>query len=373
MSEQNENNGGRVRLDAVTLEARAKLLPASMQELFIWLGSFLRDACDGNLDILQKKFTDLKVQHDKTTWSKILRGQWNRDAHGKEVSNPCLAEEKFIRAVNTLRKDAKIKEQGGRIPFVKTSVAQLIISYIDVKRTPDRVNKLGVIIGETGSQKNATTDFYCAENNHGMCVSIEAPARPSMSQFMTDVAKAYGCPSYETLSYGKKQAFVLGAVNAKKTIIIHNVQRLYDHRLGANQPIFSFIQKLMEDTGCTVIITITPVFEKEFTGSAFFEQFEGRAGGRRSFLRLPEYPPEEDVRDIAKGFGMIGLNEKTTWPAVKSGADDEKVTVLEYLNRVAHERGRIRRLFEDLQDAKIEAEAAKESLTIEHVKRVRGE
>lgn len=367
MSESTEQNtGGRIRLDAVTLEERAKLLPESMRELFVWLGSFVREECDGNLDLLQDRFAALKIEHDKTTWSKILRGLWNRDAHGKEVSSPCLSEEKFHRAVSLLRKDAKIKEQGGRIPFVKTSTAGLITDYINVKRAPDRVNKFGVIIGETGTQKTATLKHYCAENNHGMCVRVEAPERPSMSQFMSDLAKQFGDESLR--SYGKKKAFVLEAVTAKKTIIVENVQRLYDDRFGSNQPIFSFLQKLQEDTGCTVIITFTPVFEKKFTSSAFFEQFEGRAGGVKRFVRLAEHPPIEDVRDIAKAFGMTAsaLNEKTTWQT-------EKLTVLEYLNRIAHERGRIRRLFEDLQDAKIEAEAAKEALTIEHVKRARGE
>src|SRR6185312_3907925 len=108
----------------------------------------------------------------------------------------------------------------------------------------------------------------------------------------------------------------------------------------------------------------------------YFEQFEGRAGGRRNFLILPDYPTEEDVEAIAKAFKMTGLSDRTTWP-VKDGQGNtikvEKLTTLEYLGRIVHEPGRIRSLFEDLQQAKKEAEDLKQSLKIEHVKAVRDE
>ena len=43
------------------------------------------------------------------------------------------------------------------------------------------------------------------------------------------------------------------------------------------------------------------------------------------------------------------------------------------LVKIAHEDGRVRRLFEDLQDAKILAEQSKTKLTIKHIREVRGE
>jgi len=346
----------RIMLDAVTLETRAAHLPESMRDHFIWLGSFCRDACNRDIDLLQEKFKSLNIHHDKTTWSRILRGFWNRTSEGRDTP-PILAEEKFIRAVELLKKDARIKEQGGRIVFVMTPTSQDIFNYIDLKRSPDRVNKLGIIIGETGSQKTAATTEYARQNNHGMVVRVEAPETPSMAQFMTDLAKCYG---YSALaSYPRKKSFVLEAVNNKKTIIVENIQRLYDPRHGDKQTIFSFLQKLQEDTGCTIILTLTPLFEKTLLGGlqrGFFEQFEGRAGGRRTFLRLPAYPPEEDVLAIARAFGLQQAEKHA-----------------DYLVKIAREEGRIRRLFEDLQDAKISAEADKEKLTINHIRQVRGE
>lgn len=349
--------GGRIRLDARTVEERSKFLPEKMQEPFIWLCAYTREECSYNVDILHERFKALGFSHDKTTWGKILRGLWDKNADGKPAKAPCLAEDKFVKAVNALKNDARIKEQGGSIPFVMTPTAETIHNFVDLKRTPDRVCKFGIIIGETGNQKTASLKNYCAQNNHGLCVMVEAPERPSMSQFMTDLAKAYGYA--ETSSYGRKKAYVLDTVNRKKTIIVENVQRLYDPRYGDKQPIFSFLQKLQEDTGCTVIITFTPTFEKVFTASlqrGFFEQFEGRAGGRRNFLRLPEFPPEEDVLMIARAFGLRDIDKHSS-----------------ELVKIAREPGRIRRLFEDLQDAKISAEAEGAKLTMQHVRAARGE
>jgi hypothetical protein len=342
----------KARLDAQTLEGRASHLPESMRELFIWLGSYCREECGRDIDILHKRFTDLGFTHDKTTWSKILRGMWQTDAQGAPTAAPCLAEEKFIKAVTSLRNDAKIKELGGRIPFVMTPTAQRIFTFIDMKRAPDRVNKFGVIIGETGSQKSASTGEYQRLNNHGVVVKVEAPETPSMTQFMTDLARCYGFNSQD--GYTRKKTYVLGVVNSKRTIIVENIQRLYDPSAGDKQPIFSFLQKLQEDTGCTVILTLTPIFERTLlTGlhKGFFEQFEGRAGGRKNFLRLPPFPPEEDVLAISKAFGLQDAGRH----AVE-------------LVKVASEPGRIRYLFEVLQDAKILAN--KDRLTISHVRDV---
>jgi len=347
---KNTDDGVRAKLDAQTLEQRALNLPEAMREPFIWLGSFCREECGREIDLLHKRFVDLGFSHDKTTWSKILRGQWNLDADGNPNGSPCLAEDKFLKAVQALRNDARIKELGGRIPFVMTPTAQRIFTFIDMKRAPDRVNKFGIIIGETGTQKSATTGEYARRNNHGAVVKVESPETASMTQFMTDLAAGYGYNAQA--GYLRKKNYVLNVVNAKRTIIVENIQRLYESGAGDRQPIFSFLQKLQEDTNCTIILTLTPTFERTLlagVNKAFFEQFEGRAGGRRNFLRLPEYPEEEDVLAIARAFGLQDAGKYTA-----------------ELLRIARRPGRIRYLFEVLQDAKIESGEGK--LTITHVR-----
>jgi DNA transposition AAA+ family ATPase len=345
------------RLDTVTLEGFAELLPEAMRNDFLWLGAFFREDCRRSLEILMERCKKLGINHDKTTWSKILRGKWNRDSNNQPLQVPIISVEKFTRAIGLLRTDERVREMAGKVPFVETTTSKAIFRYIDAKRARDRVNKFGVIIGPTGSQKSASLKEYCRANNHGLCVWQEAPENGSMKEFISRLGEKYGIGVHE--SYDRKRTRVIESVSDAKTIVVDNCQKLYKERNGVDQPVFSFLQRIQDETGCTIILSITPTFEKTLTAGmaqGYFEQFEGRAGGRKNFLRLPEYAPEDDVLAIAKAFGLREAEKH-----------------LEYLVRVAHEPGKIRILFEALQEAKVAAEAEQAKLTIEHVKEARGE
>lgn len=347
----------RTRLDNVSLEQRALLYPEELREPYVWLGCYLREECSREYDILTDRAKKIGITFDKTTWSKVLRGKWNRDANDQLVETPVVALPKLLKAIDSLRKDARVKEQGGRVPFIETATTKSIFDYVDKKRSPDRVCKFGVVIGETGNQKTAAFKEYCRQNNHGACVWLDAPETPSVYKFKTDLAVRYGRPAEESLP--KKEHAIRRAINERKTIIVENVQRLYDPKLEGRQLIFDYLQKLQEESGCTIIISFTPTFEKTFTAGrarGFFEQFEGRAGGSKTFLRLPEYPPEEDVLTIGRAFKLASAEKH-----------------LDYLTALTHQPGRIRILFETLQEAKIRAERRKETLTLEHLKYVRDE
>lgn len=344
-------------LDQSRIDAIAASYPEEMREPFIWLATYLREECHKDLDILTESLRKLGFEHDKTTWSKIVRGRWNKDKSGNVIDTPVLSVPKFLKAVEALRKDAQFHSDRGRVPFVMTSVAKSIWHYIDAKRATDRVNKFGVVVGHTGSQKTATFREYRRANNHGTVVLVEAPATPTMGQFLSDLGECYGISRRETSTM--RITRILECVNERRSIIIDNVQRLHDPRRDDTQPVFSFLQKLQDDTGCTVIISITPVFLRTLTegfSRGFFEQFEGRAGGRRNFCKLPEYAPEEDVLAIARAFNL---------------RDAEKH--LEYLVKISREAGRIRILFEALQEGARAAAAAKRPFVIADIREARGE
>ena len=156
---------------------------------------------------------------------------------------------------------------------------------------------------------------------------------------------------------------------------MENVQRLYDERQGHNQKVFSYLQKLQDDTDCTVILTLTPVFERKLRGKiadGYFEQFIGRAGGERDILVLEEFPSDDDVLAIAKSFGLKGVHVQTKRNE-KTGADETVYTSehLPELVKIVRESGRVRCLFEALQEAKVQA--GKKELTINHIRAARGE
>jgi hypothetical protein len=354
------DDNARIRLDDVSLQARASLYPEELREPFLWLGAYLRNECHRDIDVLVNRLKPLKVTIDKTNWSKILRGRWDRDAHDQPLEHPVVALSKLLAAIEALRKSAQRKAQGGGIGYILTPVVgKMITNYLDKKWAPDRVNKLGVVIGETGTQKTATFRHFQRENNHGACVWLDFPETPSLYKFKTALAICYAGPGAAQTSSPKKDQIIENSVSERNMIIAENMQRGFDDDAEGDQSVFSYIQRLVELKGCAFILSFTPTFETRFRAArtrGFLEQFEGRAGGSKSFLRLPEFPPEEDVLAITKAYGLLHAEKHN-----------------DYCTALAAEPGRIRILMETLQDAKILAETKRESLTVGHLKTVREE
>lgn len=362
-AEQHELYDG-LKLDIATLEKRITHYPEELREPVLWLASYVTQECGRDVDILTTRAAELSFDMDKTTWGKVLRGRWNRRVVSGpggtrfEPTTPIVKLERLLRAIGALRRDQQLKEKAGKVPFVKTSRAESIWNFVDELRAPDRVNKFGIIVGRTGTEKSASLIEYARLNNHLAVIHQEAPARPSYSQFIADLAAKYN--GSRQGNWGRMLNRILESVNSKRTIIVENVQRLYVEKAEGNQPVFNFLQKLQDETNCTVILTITPVFHQRLVtalSAGYFEQFIGRAGGEREFLKLPDYATEEDVELIAGSFGLKNL---------KGGA-------LDYLVKISREPGLIRILFGALQKAKVAAEAESEKLTISHVRAVRGE
>jgi len=345
-----------IRLDVPRLDTIAGTLPEPMREPFLWLGCFVREHCSRDCNIAVEAFRKVGVYHDVTTWTRIFSDRWQKGKDGELLPHPILSQEKFLESVTALRQQVRVEELRGKVPFVETSTWQRIEGFIDEKRAPQRVNRFGVIYGYTGTQKTACCREYQRRHNHCSVVRIEAPERPSITQFHIDLCAAYGGSA--TLSSERRRQRIRDSLDETRTIIVENTQRLCrrDHE---DQPVFSYLQKLQEDTGCCVILTFTFEGAKILTQGmtkGYFEQFEGRAGGRRNFLRLDEYPPDEDVLAIARAFKLR-----------------EPSRHLKYLAAMAREPGRIRILFEDLQQGKVVAAADGKDLSIDYVRAARGE
>jgi len=357
------DENARIRLDTVSLEARAAHYDEDLREPFIWLGSYVREDCNRDISVLIDHVARLdlkgKFTIDKSNWSKVLRGLWNRTSAGEPMEHPVIAKAKLLGVIELLRMDTRRREWGGSVGFIHTSTTKMIHNYLTAKWARDTINKFGVVIGETGNQKTASFKWFRTRNNHGACVWLDAPETPSLYKFKTDLAVCYAGAGAAQTSSPKKDQIIFESVNERKMIIVENVQRLWDDDATTDQPVFSFLQKLNETTSCTIILSFTPVFEEKFRAArakGFLEQFEGRAGGEKTFLRIDPYPPEEDVLDITKAYSL---------------RDAEKH--LDYCVEISRQPGRIRILFEVLQKAKIRAEAKKEALTVSHLKYVREE
>lgn len=347
----------KLKLDVPTVQRRCAHYPDALREAVLWLSNYINTMCSRELDVLMETAGKLRIDFDRSTWSRVLRGRWDRSASDKPLETPLVNLERLLRAIEALKVDAKTKERVGKIPFVETSRARAMFHYLEERRAADRVNKFGIIVGRTGTEKTASGKEFCRRNNELMCKYVDAPSKPSEVQFVTDLGVKFGGkfswpqPQLRTLIYE--------SVNEKTFILVENVQRLYVERLKANQPVFNFLQKLQDDTGCTIGMTLTPVFAETLTrklADGYFEQFIGRAGGVKEFLRLPDFATREDVVLIANSFGL-----------------QEAERHADYLMGISQEPGLIRVLFEALQKGKVAASAAKEELTVEHIKEGRDE
>lgn len=341
----------RIKVDDPTVDAIAASYPEKVREPLQWLAAYYRESCNKNQDVLLERIKKCGFKRSRHYLYTIFTGRYFRKVDGDD--DPVGQIENFLQIVEKLRGNFVISQRAGKIPFVETTTYRRIANYIDVIRMPDTVCKFGVIIGPTGSQKSASFDHYVELNNHGKCVRVEAPASPSIGKFIDDLAGRYGAALRERKN--RKLEIITESVRADRTIIIDNAQRLRRPERGHDQPIFHFLQKLQDDTGCAIILSFTPDEARFLTEALaedklYFEQFEGRAGGRESFLELDNYTPRADLLQIAQAFGLEN----------PQGAVDE-------LDKLCRRAGRVRILFHVLQAAKRRADKAMEKLTLDHL------
>lgn len=350
------HEGYQLRLDDASIEVTSSRMPATVQPHVIWLASYVREKCNRKLEVLEDRVAKLGFKTTSSTFYKIFVGKYFIvETKGKNAGKFLGNVDNFVQIVDALRRDDRISTMAGRVPFIETDTWREISSYIDTKRAPDQVCKFGMIVGYTGSQKSACFKEYRLRNNHGVTVHLEAPYRGTMTQFITDLGECYGCSIWSSQQI--KLTKIKESVNVRKCIIVDNVQRLYSSKTGGDQAVFNYLQKLQDDTGCTVILSFTPEFLRtleESLSKGYFEQFIGRAGGKSEILVLPDHMPRSDVRQVAEAFGLANV-----------GAN-----IVE-LERISREPGRVRILFNALQKAKRLADSQGEALTIDHVREVR--
>lgn len=351
---ETEHEGPSIRWDDLTIQKEALHLPEELRAGYSWLKAFVRDELLRELDAFVELARRLGINHNKTTWARIFRGRWNRTPKGDPLPAPVISAEKLTRAIELIRRNAQQEASRGKIPFVMTSVAQAVFDFADLKRTLNRANRFGILVGTTGSGKTATGKEYKRQRNHGSTHWFEAPAGGSLTEFVSRMGTCMGIAGQT--SHDKKRAHILRATQENILWWIDNAQDLY--RPGkSDMAAFTFLRQLQDETNCAIILSITPTFERELVQgmmSAYWEQFVGRSGGTRKWLRLPEYPPEDDVLMIADAFGLR-----------------DSAKHLKKLVAISREPGRIRILFDDLQDAKRLAALRKEAMTIDHILEVR--
>lgn len=339
----------KLNLESVRLETLFAHYPPELREAAHWLAGYLISNCNRQAEVLAAQTKKLGFSTHESTFTKVMRGMWDRTAEGKETS-PIISEDNFLEIVESLRKEQAISTLSGAVPYIDTtSTYRRISDYITTKRSPQCVCKFGVIVGATGSGKSAAYKHYKVLNNHGQVIHIEAPFTPNVGQLLNKIATCYGVSSFYNVK--TKLARIAENINDRKCIIIDNAQRLYKASWGTSQTVFNYLLELQDDTDCTIVLSLTPETEDILThgmNAGYFEQFEGRVGGRENFCAIDSHPSAEDTRIIAEAFGMKDAKKH-----------------LAYLVAIGKKPGRIRILFNTLQTAKTLADD--QPLTIKHV------
>lgn len=342
------------------IEAEMQLFPKELGLLYQWLKIYVRDECKRDVDVLVERARKLGVTIDKTNWVRILKGRWKHDADGNELASPYVSAPNLVNAITAVRDQVRVELLQGAMPFVETTVFHTIRRGIEKRLRKDRVNRFLVIVGPTGTQKTASYKELARRNPH--IKWLESTDNGSLKEFI--LRFAVKCGASRSISYGPARAKIFEAmmpVNGEiKCVVVDNMQDMVrtDKKLRSMgkpadvQPAYQFLRSLQDETGCAVIWSITPENEDQMFNaeSIYLEQFEGRSGGRDGFLHLPPYPPRKDLIQIAETIGF---------------RDAEKHADL--LVTIARARGRIRRFFEILQDAKDAADAAGDRLSAEYV------
>jgi len=246
------------------------------------------------------------------------------------------------------------------MPFVETTTFHTIRRTVLKAMRKNRVNRFRIIVGPTGTQKTASYKELALRDPN--IKWLESTDNGSLKEFI--IRLAVKCGASRSISYAPARAKIFEAMQPingnPKCIIVDNMQDMVrsEKRLASmgkgveTQPAYQFLRSLQDETGCAIVWSITPENEDQMfnSESIYLEQFEGRAGGRDGFLRLPNYPPIADLVTIAETIGF-------------KAAEKHK----DLLKQIGHTRGRIRRFFEIIQDAKDAADDEGRPLTVEYI------
>lgn len=239
--------------------------------------------------------------------------------------------------------------------FIETKVFHQINAAVQRKRAPHTTCKLGAFRGRTGTQKTECFLEIIRREPEGMGWHMESPDSPNRNLFIYKMAFIMGAKKGASIAYCReyiREQLIL----PDRFVFIDNVQRCYNPKTAARQPVFDFIQEMQEDTRSTWFLSWTPVEGLFNTALAndYFEQFIGRMGGEREIVEIDDYPCDEDIILIAEKYDLSAGDIEQLMPRLRS---------------LVREKGRIRLLFNVLQMASRTAYANKEKFNAVHVTR----
>lgn len=254
--------------------------------------------------------------------------------------------EDVARAIRSFRKLHAQRASIQRNEFSENSISKLIFAAIDYAMAN---NKIGVVIGESRSGKTIAGKAWADLNNHGRSVFVTAPVIGGAAGLVRAIGGKLG------INKNRSSIDILESIyrafNKNRILIVDEAHRLMPTKLSVVNPqMIELIRDIHDQTECAVVLLATHRFTQHLKKGFYqYEQLIGRVGQP---ILIPPRIKRTDILPIVQQF-------------VKKPSTD----ILDEMERVANQPGRLGIMVETLKVATRIAHKAKEPINDGHVRK----
>jgi len=303
-----------------------KGLDKGIQDDLLWFHQHLLDNHMGWDDASEA------LGYERSVVFKVLKGIYEGN-----YTNVCKAISSYKRIAET-RGSIQTNE------IVENGISQMVFAGLDYALAN---NSITTIIGESRMGKSVAARKWRDENNHGRSVYVVAPPYGGTKMLLRRIADAVGVN--KNLS-GPQLIEALGrAFNKNRILIVDEAHRLLPGDRRTNPVNIEILRDLYNDgQGCSLALIATQRFDDELRKAHYqFEQVLGRIGMP---IRLPR---KIKVRDFK--------------PIVHQYIKDPSDKLIQAMDQIANNLGRLGILVETLKVASRIANKSRQAMAEEHV------
>lgn len=299
------------------------------QDDLLWLINWAQQALGSRERLCEK------LGSDWTTIVRICQGRY-----GASIAT-------FMAKVRDLRKKAAASPARA---FVETCVTRKIFATLDYALSGDvDGGKLVMIVGHTRRGKSYAAREWARLNNHGKSVFVDCPESGGLKTFLAEVGRSCRIKAWrKTIDL---RTCVLESFDPRRILILDEILRALPGRGSRGGPIvLEFIRRLYDTRHCGVALLVTPTFAEELQTGVLRDYLEQLVGRIEEPLVIPDAVMVQECRDIATAY-------RANPPA----------DLVRLMHEIANEPGRLARLFNLLNQARLIAQAKKEPLEARHL------
>jgi DNA transposition AAA+ family ATPase len=305
-----------------------KVLPDDVQADLTWFHQWILDNNIG------WKAAEEAIGYDQSTIFRILKGTYAGS---------------WENVMRKLRSFRDLEERRGAIQknsFVENSISKIVFTALDYALAN---TSFTTVVGESQIGKSAAAKEWKTRTNHGRSVYITAPAVGGAKGFLRRIAEAVG------VNRSQPSADMADAIhrsfNPNRILIVDQAHWLLPADPRSTNPSgLNFLLDLYEVKKCAIALLSTHRLTDQFKkGDFMYEQIVGRTG-------MPWIIPKKVKRD-------------DILPIVVQFVKNPSKKLLEDLEGMANQPGRIGLVVQTLKSASRIANTHKERLSEEHIRK----